>query len=113
MEETRRRRQKQLEFNERHGIIPRNVEKEVTSLLPQELLEAYSLEPTVGEGPEAKPTLSVKDLERAMWEAVEKLDFERAAALRDMIADAGKDGGNVGDWKPTNVKKRFPRKARR
>ncbi len=115
VEETARRRKKQLEFNEAHGIVPRNIEKEVTSLLPRELLEAYSLDPVAsaaGEG-EVKPKLTVRELERAMWEAVEKLDFERAAALRDMIADAGKDGENVGDWKPTNVKKRFPKKSRR
>jgi excinuclease ABC subunit B len=97
VEETRRRRQKQLEFNERHGIVPRSVEKEITSLLPQELLEAYSLEQgdsggSAGAG--KTPALSVKELERAMWEAVEKLDFERAAALRDRIAGEGKD------WKP-------------
>jgi excinuclease ABC subunit B len=100
VEETRRRRQKQLDFNERHGIVPRNVEKEVTHLLPQELLEAYSLEPAATAEEGAKPPLSVKDLERAMWEAVEKLDFERAAAIRDMIA------GGEPDWKPSRVKKR-------
>jgi excinuclease ABC subunit B len=95
VEETRRRRQKQLDFNERHGIIPRNVEKEVTSLLPQGLLEAYSLEPVPGGAVETgKPVLSVKELERAMWEAVEKLDFERAAAIRDIIASGeGKTEG--------------------
>jgi len=115
VEETRRRRQKQLEFNERHGIIPRNIEKEVTSLLPQELLEAYSLEPVSGGAVEAgKPSLSVKELERAMWEAVEKLDFERAAAIRDMIAgEKGKEieGGKANfpsgkKWKSQNTRRR-------
>ncbi|MDR1979234.1 MAG: UvrB/UvrC motif-containing protein, partial [Synergistaceae bacterium] len=101
VEETRRRRQKQLDFNELHGIVPRNIEKEVTSLLPQELLEAYSLDPIISAADgDTQPTLSIKDLERAMWEAVEKLDFERAATLRDMIA------GGKPSWKPTNVKKR-------
>jgi excinuclease ABC subunit B len=94
-----------MDFNERHGIVPRNVEKEVTNLLPQELLEAYSLEPitSAGEG-EGKPPLSVKDLERAMWKAVEKLDFERAAAIRDMIA------GGEPEWKPSRAKKRSRRR---
>lgn len=36
-----------------------------------------------------------------MWEAVEKLDFERAASIRDLIA-----GSEGKDWKPSNVKKR-------
>jgi len=50
-----------------------------------------------------------------MWEAVEKLDFERAAALRDMIA-----GDRGQEWKPethgrkpAGAKKRFPKKSRR
>ena len=110
--ETRRRRQKQLEFNERHGIVPRTVEKEVSSLLPQELLEAYSLEPgEPGGGGGKAPALSVKELERAMWEAVEKLDFERAAVLRDMIA---KEGGDRKSEKPGKTAgPRKPGKARK
>jgi excinuclease ABC subunit B len=104
VEETRRRRQKQRDFNEQNGIIPRNIEKEVTSLLPPELLEAYSLEPTAPGTGGAQPTLSVKELEHAMWEAVEKLDFERAAALRDMIA------GGEPDWKASHTKKRSRRR---
>jgi excinuclease ABC subunit B len=113
VEETRRRRQKQLDFNELHGIIPRNIEKEVTSLLPQELLEAYSLEQAPGGTTEAsKPVLSVRELERAMWEAVEKLDFERAAAIRDMIAgEKGKTGGKAEGkgLRPQNTKRRRKR----
>jgi excinuclease ABC subunit B len=117
VEETRRRRQKQLDFNELHGIVPRNIEKEVTNLLPQELLEAYSLDPLVSGGDDkAQPALSIQDLERAMWEAVEKLDFERAAALRDLIAGKkaegkaeGKTEGKTG-WKPIPVKKRARRR---
>jgi excinuclease ABC subunit B len=113
VEETRRRRQKQLDFNDLHGIVPRNIEKEVTNLLPQELLEAYSLDPLVsGTDDKAQPTLSIQDLERAMWEAVEKLDFERAAALRDLIAgkkSEEKTEGKTG-WRPPIVKKRTRRR---
>jgi len=32
--------------------------------------------------------MSDEELERAMWEAVERLDFERAATLRDLIAES-------------------------
>jgi excinuclease ABC subunit B len=90
VEETRRRREKQLEYNERHGIVPRSVENEVSNLLPRELLEAYSLDGG-GAAVEKPASLSVRELERAMWEAVEKLDFERAAALRDLIAGGGNE----------------------
>jgi excinuclease ABC subunit B len=111
VEETRRRRQKQLDFNAQHGIVPHNVEKEVTSLLPQELLEAYSLDPATPEGKrEDTSALSVKDLERAMWEAVEKLDFERAAILRDMIAGSEGAAQNDANKRPSKGK---PSKSRR
>jgi len=72
----------------------------------------------------------VRELERAMWEAVEKLDFERAAAIRDMIAGEkrkesgegkkaeGKKGeGNKGNEKGESFfsagKKTKPQNARR
>ncbi|GHV45895.1 UvrABC system protein B [Synergistales bacterium] len=92
VEETLRRRQKQMEYNERHGVTPRSIEKEITSLLPQELLEAYSLDGETRAGGDGNAAgklsdkFSVRELERAMWEAVEKLDFERAAVLRDTIS---------------------------
>jgi excinuclease ABC subunit B len=102
--ETSRRRQKQLDFNEKHGIVPRSVEKDVTSLLPEELLAAYSPDGASGAPAEEGPELSVKELERAMWEAVEKLDFERAAMLRDLIA-----GNSAAPKAPPSVK-RAPRR---
>ena len=40
------------------------------------------------DGDAETPKLTVKELERAMWEAVERLDFERAATLRDLIAES-------------------------
>ena len=92
VDETGRRREKQMAFNAKHGIVPRNIEKEIKSLLPQELLEAYSLDGAERgdrrDGDAETPKLTVKELERAMWEAVERLDFERAATLRDLIAES-------------------------
>jgi excinuclease ABC subunit B len=106
VEETRRRRQKQLDFNELHGIVPHNIEKEVISLLPPELQEAYAMGYGASDAKEeaGKPALSIKELERAMWEAVEKLDFERAALLRDMIAGGG--GSVSKSEKPSSSKRR-------
>ena len=90
VEETRRRREKQMAFNEAHGIVPRSVEKEITNLLPPELAAAYSVSGTgKAEAPRrtAAQSMTIREMEQAMWEAVEKLDFERAAALRDLIAE--------------------------
>lgn len=92
VEETRRRRRKQMEFNERHGIVPRSIEKDVTTLLPPELMAAYGMDDNdviaSSEPRPPKQEMTVKEMEQAMWEAVERLDFERAAALRDLIAEA-------------------------
>ena len=114
VEETRRRRQIQMDFNEAHGIVPRSVEKEVTSLLPPELAEAYAgggpLIAEEGKDAKAAAMMTVADMERAMWEAVERLDFERAATLRDLIAEAKGQGPTPGQG-PT--KKPAPRTRRR
>jgi excinuclease ABC subunit B len=107
VEETRRRRQKQLDFNEKHGIVPRSVEKDVTNLLPEELLAAYSGAPGALVEDGVAPKLSVKELERAMWEAVEKLDFERAAVLRDRIAQDGATASlPTGQKPPSRVRRK-------
>ncbi|MBQ3654831.1 MAG: excinuclease ABC subunit UvrB [Synergistaceae bacterium] len=98
--ETKRRREKQIAFNQEHGITPKSITKDVADLLPPELAEAFSEDK--GESPMAygrakraeQVKMTVSDLERAMWEAVENLDFERAAAIRDTIAEIRKKGDN-------------------
>ena len=91
--ETKRRRDKQIKFNKEHDITPESIVKDVSDLLPPELSKAYEKEAKSlrqhdpdRKGRTKKPELSVSDLEREMWEAVERLDFERAAELRDLIA---------------------------
>ncbi|MDO4219507.1 MAG: excinuclease ABC subunit UvrB [Synergistaceae bacterium] len=77
IKETNRRRKLQLEYNEAHGIIPQTVKKAIKNLLPVELQE---------EGNNAVANeMTVKQMEEEMWLCVEKLDFERAAELRDKI----------------------------
>ncbi|MDR3331494.1 MAG: excinuclease ABC subunit UvrB [Synergistaceae bacterium] len=89
--ETARRRAAQIKYNEEHGITPHTIRKAVKDLLPAELLEDTGSGEIVaaadGETPdnEAAVKWSIKDLERRMWEAVERLEFERAAELRDEI----------------------------
>jgi len=86
--EMARRRTAQLEFNERHGIVPESVRKEVRSLL------AVGAEPAAGEelpaelsGPKAKARLAlvITNLEEEMRLAAERLDFEEAARIRDRL----------------------------
>jgi excinuclease ABC subunit B len=100
LRETNRRRAAQIEFNAEHGITPKTVSKDVKDLLPAELTERYSSGGGVstaadGEEPRAPGKHDLKELERRMWEAVERLDFELAAELRDTI----KDMRGLGDGK--------------
>ena len=82
--ETTRRRSIQMEYNKLHGITPETIKKDVVSLLPEEILPAGTGTAESGKSREEK--LSAADLEKLMWEAVEKLDFEKAARIRDMLA---------------------------
>ncbi len=74
--ETERRRQVQLAYNEKHGITPLSIKKKIEEdLVPivQEKAQKY------------ETTSSLIELEEEMKLAVEKLDFERAITLRDVI----------------------------
>lgn len=89
LEETSRRREKQLNFNRMHNITPRTVHKKVLSLLPEEQPVDIPLEISLRPGGEG---FTSQELERMMWKAVEDLDFEKAAVLRDIL-QKGQGGG--------------------
>lgn len=85
IDETNRRREKQLAYNREHGIEPESVRKAIRDLLVAEVAE----EPAVyGAGP-GLPQDTVEDLvaelERDMKLAARDLRFEDAAKLRDRI----------------------------
>ncbi len=90
IDETNRRRTKQLAYNERHGITPESVRKRVHDVIRGEDDGAGDVAPTPLDPWErelvyddARQELAL--LENEMWEASEGLDFERAAAVRDRI----------------------------
>lgn len=80
MTETERRRNLQIEFNEKHGIVPKTITKDIREIL--EPMEAVA--DTV-----SKPAIDYKrqiaELEVLMLDAAEKLEFEKAAEYRDKI----------------------------
>lgn len=88
IDETNRRRTIQLEYNARHGITPQTVRKEIQRGLSDELKarkraqEAIHLDET-----EFDRTEMIAELEKAMLAAAEALEFEKAAALRDQLAE--------------------------
>ncbi len=92
MDETRRRRQKQGDYNERMGIEPRTVLKDIHSpLVAMSNLDYYSVGPTrlseVAEGLELPLAERIAKLEKEMRAAAKRLEFEEAAALRDQLRE--------------------------
>jgi len=87
IEETRRRRRIQQEFNERHGHEPQSIEKAVGETnLPGSKTDtggAAGLEPA----DEEAAARAIADLEERMQEAADNLEFELAADIRDRIRD--------------------------
>jgi len=97
MKETDRRRQKQIEYNERHGITPQSIEKEIKDLMAGLGLEAkrvseiLDLELAVDTRPVAEV---IKEKEQQMRTAAKNLEFELAAILRDEIGELKKKSGS-------------------
>jgi excinuclease ABC subunit B len=92
IDETNRRRAKQIRYNEEHGIEPVSIVKAVRDLTDQVAAARAVAEP---EGayhalaPEQLPkdelSRLIRELEKQMRAAAEGLEFEKAAALRDQV----------------------------
>jgi len=79
------RREKQIEYNQKHGIIPKSVSRPIQKSLRTEK-EADKEEFMVSESNSPKEIKKlIKQLEKEMFESVKKLEFEKAALLRDQI----------------------------
>jgi len=91
MEETARRRQMQLEYNEAGGFEPATVRKELNNVLDSLYTrpeEGKRRNDSSAEDLNADPkavAARIKELEREMRAAAKELEFERAAELRDRI----------------------------
>ena len=90
MKETRRRRRIQEEYNRRNGITPRGIEKAISQVLTSVYEADYLDLPKVAEPQAAylhpkEIQKRVKRLRREMKRAAERLEFEKAAELRDAI----------------------------
>ncbi len=87
IEETARRRQLQQAYNERHGITPETIKKNIQSGIESAAVAHREANAAVGKGKEDEYMTDelIKELESEMLEAADALDFEKAAALRDQI----------------------------
>ena len=114
IDETERRRAKQMAFNTEHGIVPRGVRKQVREMIdgvfdPQAAREGLQAAreqaryEALGEKDAAK---ELKRLEKQMLEHARNLEFEKAARLRDQLAllkeqlFGASGGGNVVPFVP-------------
>ena len=97
MDETLRRREKQIAYNETHGITPRTIIKQVKDLIDgvyseksgqeAERLEQAALQRAKVEDMSEKDIAkAIKQLEKQMMEHARNLEFEKAARVRDQLA---------------------------
>ncbi|HZU14677.1 MAG TPA: excinuclease ABC subunit UvrB [Chloroflexota bacterium] len=88
IEETYRRRDIQMAYNERHGITPVAIRKAIHDLSDQvRQVAEEKVDYDAAEIPKDELARLVKDLEGQMKQAAKNLEFERAAALRDQIVE--------------------------
>jgi excinuclease ABC subunit B len=97
IDETYRRRERQIAHNLQHGIEPRGIVKEIKDLTDRvrqvaEQAAQYdagndSSEGVIHELPRAELARMVKDLESQMKKAAKNLEFEKAALLRDQVVE--------------------------
>jgi len=107
IDETNRRRAKQVAYNEEHGIQPVSIIKAVRDITDQ-LASTYTMaEPKaeyqaqgVTSLPKTEMQKLIQELEQQMKNAAQNLEFEKAAALRDQIYELRETLAEEGDYKP-------------
>ena len=85
IEITQKRRKYQDEYNKTHNITPKSVSRNVEESLKLDDTEAIDRAMKAEKIPSSERAKIVKDLRKQMMEAADKLEFEKAAALRDEI----------------------------
>ncbi len=84
MAKTLARRQRQLEYNQEHGITPQAIVKSIQEgLFLQKEADDVRMQAVRESGVDEDISELINELEKEMLEAAEKLEFERAAMLRD------------------------------
>lgn len=112
IDETERRRNKQIAYNQEHGIEPVSIRKEIRDLTDQMASRAVAEDSAEyrafnpADLPRDELHRMIKELEKQMRHAAEALEFEKAASLRDQIFEmrevlAEKEG--VPPWRRAHV----------
>ena len=94
IDETERRRKIQTEFNEKHGITPTTIKKNISEII-QVTKATKEIEEVKEEFSQEQIENIIINLETEMYAAAEELDFEKAASLRDQIAKMKREFAGV------------------
>lgn len=94
IEETKRRRKIQMEYNEKHGITPKTIQKSVRDAIS--IFKKDSAKETeITKDPESMSRKelekTIKEVTKKMKKAAAELDFETAAQLRDHLVELRKN----------------------
>ncbi|MCD6486649.1 MAG: excinuclease ABC subunit UvrB [Syntrophobacterales bacterium] len=101
LDETKRRRRIQQQFNKENNITPESVKKEITDILGSVYEADYV---TVGVEEKMEAYMSgdvpamIKKLEGEMKQAAKNLEFEKAAKIRDEIRELSRIETEIGLW---------------
>lgn len=90
LDETQRRREKQIEFNQKHGITPKGIQKSVTDIMEASVPGANrkKVREKMTNYEHLSPTdfaKQVKNLEKKMLTHAQNMEFEQAAEVRDEL----------------------------
>ena len=95
IDETSRRRNKQQDFNDKHGIIPKGVVKPIVNILDTDFsvgeMDEDGMEIVHRNLSPVQLAKELKSLEKQMYKYAEELKFEQAADIRNQIKEL-KDG---------------------
>ncbi len=90
IDETMRRRDMQMKFNETHGIVPRTIKKDIRDIIESlKKVENDDVQQDIVINYEKE----IAELQAKMIKAAENLEFEEAAVLRDRIRKLEKEMG--------------------
>ncbi|MBA8759558.1 excinuclease ABC subunit UvrB [Staphylococcus schleiferi subsp. coagulans] len=96
IDETERRREIQMAYNEAHGIVPQTINKQIHDVISATVESDETNEDARTEVPKKmtkkKRQKTIENVEKEMKEAAKALDFEKATELRDLLFELKSEG---------------------